>query len=182
MTLGCVSFLHKMFLTEHTPNHTSCRRYHKLEWQYSHLPFCIFLCRSNAAAAFHEEQIFGMILQIYMIHFHTSPSENQSVDELLGFKCFYMIFDSLQIYLLICKEESPSIKLTSFASTRRNLCFIRTYITFVTFDSRFTYTFSWHLFTVVSHWAVRRTVTCFKRKKTTLRFALDLQNLIIERR
>ena len=72
------------------------------------------------------------------------------------------------------REKFPSIKLTSFASTRRNLCFIRTYITFVTFDSRFTYTFSWHLFTVVSHWAVRRTVTCFKRKKTTLRFALYL--------
>ena len=83
MTQGCVSFLHKMFLTEHTPNHTSYRRYHKLELQYSHLPFCRFLCRSNAAATFHEEQIFGMILQIYMIHFHTSPSENQSVDELL---------------------------------------------------------------------------------------------------
>ena len=126
-----------------------------------------------------------MILQIYMIHFHTSPSENQSVDELLGFKYFTIIFYKLKRYFtqgLKCRRKFLSIKLTSFASTRRNLCFIWTYITFVSFDSRFTYTFSWHLFTVVSHWAVRRTVTCFKRKKTTLRFALDLQNLIIERR
>ena len=186
MTLGCVSFLHKMFLTEHTPNHTSCRRCHKLEWQYSHLPFCIFLCRSNAAAAFHEEQIFGMILQIYMIHFHTSPTEIQSVDELLGSKYFcnniwYITFISFT-QSLKCRRKFLSIKLTSFASTRRNLCFIWTYITFVSFDSRFTYTFSWHLFTVVSHWSVRRTLKCLKRKKRTLTFALDFWNLMIIRR
>ena len=126
-----------------------------------------------------------MILQIYTIRFHTSPSESQSVDELLGFNFFFnniWYITTISISDIKWREKFPSIKLTSFASTRRNLCFIRTYITFVTFDSRFTYTFSWHLFTVVSHWAVRRTVTCFKRKKTTLRFALDLQNLIIERR